>query len=191
MALPCGTKKNITPATVGVAISRLTPLMAKGLLLTNYVTPNMADELREKGVQFLDAAGNAYLNEPLLFVFVKVNRPAVAIGMKKTRRAFRPTGLQVLFALLFQPELVTAPFREIANIAGAALGTVSWVMRDLKELGFIVDMGTQGRHLTRKAELIDRWVTAFPDLLRPKLVVGRFMAFDPKWHEKTENIGLF
>jgi hypothetical protein len=151
----------------------------------------VADELRAKGVQFLDAVGNAYLNEPPLFIFVKGNRPAVPVGIEKSKRAFRPTGLQVLFAFLFRPDLISAPYREIADVARVALGTVGWVMRDLKELGFLVDMGARGRRLIRKVELVDRWVTAFPDQLRPKLVVGRFMALNPEWHENVGNIAQY
>lgn len=188
---PAVVKRNITPATIGAAIGRLAPVRNKGLLLTNYVTPNMADELRKKGVQFIDTAGNAYLNAPPLFVFVKGNRPAAVLSVEKTKRAFRPSGLQVLFAFLVRPALVTAPYREIAKVAGVALGTVGWVMRDLKELGYLVEMGTRGRRLTRKTELVDRWVTMYPDQLRPKLMVGRFRAVNPNWQEDAGDLTLY
>lgn len=183
-------KTNISPATIGSAIGRLGSDRAKGLLLTRHVTPNMAEELREKGIQFLDTAGNAYLNAPPLFIFVKGNRPAMAIGAEKTKRAFQSSGLQVLFAFLLQPSLVTAPYREIANTADVALGTVGWVVRDLKELGYLVDMGTRGRRLARKSELLNRWVTAYPEQLRPKLLIGRFRAANPHWQEETGDLSL-
>ena len=184
-------KTNITPAAIGAVIGRLNPVFPKGLLLTRYVTPNMAEELREKGVQFLDTVGNAYLNAPPLFVFVKGNRPDVAVSGEKTKRAFRPSGLQVLFALLVQPGLVTEPYREIASVADVALGTVNWVMRDLKELGYLVDMGSRGRRLIRKAELLDRWVTTYPDQLRPKLLLGRFRAANSNWQKEAGNLTSF
>jgi len=183
-------KTNVSPATIGSAIGRLGPDRSKGLLLTRHVTPNMAEELREKGIQFLDTAGNAYLNAPPLYIFVKGNRPAVAIGAEKIKRAFQPSGLQVLFAFLLQPSLAAAPYREIANTADVALGTVGWVVRDLKELGYLVDMGHRGRRLARKSELLDRWVTAYPEQLRPKLLVGRFRAANPNWQEETGDLSL-
>jgi len=183
-------KISISPATIGSIIGKLTLPKHKGLLLTRYVTPNMAEELREKGVQFLDTTGNAYLNAPPLFVFVKGNRPAVAIGGEKPKRAFQPSGLQVLFAFLLRPSLVTAPYREIANTADVALGTVGWVVRDLKELGYLVDMGHRGRRLAHKSELLDRWVTAYPEQLRPKLLIGRFRATNPNWQEENRDLSL-
>jgi len=188
---PAVVKRNISPATIGAAIGRLAPVLPEGLLLTRYVTPDMADNLRSKGVQFLDTAGNAYLNAPPLFIFVKGNRPAAAVGAEKKKRAFLPSGLQVLFALLLRPGLINAPYREIANVADVALGTVGWVIRDLKELGYLVEMGARGRRLTRKAELLDRWVTAYPEQLRPKLGIGRFRAANPDWQEQAGNLALF
>jgi len=188
---PAVVKTNITPASIGAVIGRLTPVLSKGLLLTRYVTPNMAEELRAKGVQFLDSAGNAYLNAPPLFVFVKGNRPIGAVEGEKTTRAFQASGLQVLFALLIRPELVAAPFREIASVADVALGTVGWVLGDLKRLGYLVEMGKRGRRLTRRAELLERWITAYPDQLRPKLVIGRFSATSPKWQDEAGNITTF
>lgn len=183
-------KPNIIPAFIGATIGRLTPILPKGLLLTRYVPPTLAEILREKGVQFLDAAGNAYLNTPPLFVFIKGNRRPTAVAVVKTKRAFHASGLQVLFALLLRPALIATPYREIARAADVALGTVGWVMRDLKELGYLIDMGPRGRRLTRKAELLDRWVTAYPDQLRPKLMIGRFSATTPNRQAESGKLEL-
>lgn len=188
---PAVVKTNISPANIGVALGRLIPAMPNGLLFTRYVTPNMAEDFREKGIQFLDTAGNAYLNAPPLFVFVKGNRPTVAIGVEKTKRAFQPSGLQVLFSLLLRPALAAAPYREIASAANVALGTVTWVMQDLKGLGYLIDLGGRGRRLVRKAELLDRWATTYPEQLRPKLLIGRFRAAKPNWQEEAGDLARF
>lgn len=188
---PALVQANVTMTSIGAAIGRLASVQPKGLLLARYVNPNMAEALREKDIQFLDTAGNAYLNAPPLFIFIKGNRTGAVLSIEKTKRAFRPSGLQVLFVFLLRPALVTAPYREIANAAGVALGTVGWVMRDLKELGFLVEMGSKGRRLTRMADLLNRWVTAYPEQLRPKLLIGRFRAANPSWQEKAGDITLF
>ena len=40
------------------------------LLVTSYVPPALAEQLQERRIEFLDAAGNAYLDRPIyLFVF--------------------------------------------------------------------------------------------------------------------------
>ena len=45
----------------------------------------------------------------------------------------------------------------------------------------MVDMGKRGRRLTNKEKLIERWVTTYPEQLRPKLVLGRYKAVAHDW----------
>ncbi len=45
----------------------------------------------------------------------------------------------------------------------------------------LVDMGKLGRRLANKEKLIERWVTTYPELLRPKLVLGHYKAADRNW----------
>lgn len=56
-----------------------------------------------------------------MYVYVTGNRPQER-GFMPTRdgakRAFEPKGLMVIFAFLCHPELVKAPYREIAARAG-------------------------------------------------------------------------
>lgn len=171
----------LSRATLGIAVQRLIRFQGKGILITRYVTPPLADELRKLNIQFMDVAGNAYINAAPLYVFIKGNKPVDQIRTEPLNRAFRPAGLQVIFALLCNKGCENAPFRDIAHFAAVALGTVGQVMKDLKEMGFLVDMGHRGRRLTHKENLMNRWVTAYPEQLRPKLVLGRFAATDHNW----------
>jgi hypothetical protein len=157
-------------------------LPGKALLVTRYVNPNMAERLKQTGIPFLDTLGNAYLNVPPIFVYAKGQAPQ-AFPRERPTRAFVPAGLRVVFTLFCRPELVAAPFRTIAQTAHVALGTVAWVLDDLTRLGHLLAMGKRGRRLIRKQQLLERWVAAFPNQLRPKLLLGRYAAPDPKWWE--------
>jgi len=174
----------LTTQTLGLAIEQMRRLPEKALLVTRYVNPKMAERLRGLDIPFLDTLGNAYLGDPPVFVYIHGREPQ-RFPRQRPTRAFVPAGLRVVFALLCRQELVGAPFRTIAQTAHVALGTVAWVLGDLEGLGHLVDMGEQGRRLMDKRRLLDRWVAAFPDQLRPKLVQGRYAAPDPKWWEKA------
>jgi hypothetical protein len=178
-------KARLTQATLMIAAQQLQRFPQKGLIVTDYVNPIMAERLRAMDMPFLDAAGNAYINEPPVYVYIKGNKPVETPQRKGHTRAFQPTGLKVLFAFLCHPGLENAPYREIAKAADVALGTVGWVITDLKELGYLVDMGKRGRKLTNKEKLIERWVMAYPEQLRPKLLLGRYKAADPDWWRNT------
>ena len=174
-------KTHLTQAILGMAIHQLGRFPQKGLIVTDYVNPKMAERLKAMEIPFLDVVGNAYLNEPPVYIYVKGNKPVEKSRRKPTTRAFQPTGLKVLFALLCHTKLENAPYRDIAKAADVALGTVGWVITDLKELGHLLDMGKRGRRLINKEKLIERWVTNYPELLRPRLVLGRYTAEDRDW----------
>ena len=59
----------------------------------------MAEHLKTMEIPFLDLAGNAYLNEPPVYIYTKGNKPVEQPHRKLATRAFQPTGLKVLFAL--------------------------------------------------------------------------------------------
>src|SRR5258708_5809722 len=72
-------KHRLRPEGLGPVVHRLRAWPGNGLLVTDYVTPPLADTLRDQGVEFIDAAGNAFLNQPPLLVFIKGQRPTETI----------------------------------------------------------------------------------------------------------------
>lgn len=179
-------KRALRPATLGPVLAQLERLPTPALLVTDYVTPPLAERLREQGVQFIDAAGNAFLQQPPLLVWVKGQRlPNMPKTGDMRGRAFQPTGLQVLFALLCKPEIVDWPYREIAKQAGVAHGTVGWVMPELPRLGFIGTLKGK-RRLLNGPKLLQRWVEAYARTLRPKLVLERWHADALGWAVKLD-----
>jgi len=179
-------KRNLTRATLGANVYQMRKFREKVVLVTRYITPQIAEQLKEMDIPFLDMAGNAYLNEPPLFIFIKGEKAEEDYRKDHPTRAFQQTGLQVIFALLCNPRLENAPYREIAKQADVALGTVNWVMVDLRERGFLVDMGKRGRRLVKKENLLARWAAAYPDKLRLKKRVGTYTAADIDWWKNTD-----
>jgi hypothetical protein len=122
------------------------------------------------------------INHFPLFVYIQGNKNDTnwKIGAHG-QRAFTKTGLQVVFALLCNPELANEPIRYIADIAGVAIGTVDAVFNNLKEFKFLIDRGKRGRRLLNKENLLERWVTGFLETLRKRLIVGKYSAIDQNW----------
>jgi len=178
-------KRGLRPAFLGAVLQQLERLGDQALLVTDYVTPPLADELRARRVAFIDTAGNAYLDRPPLLVWVKGQRPAKRAAAQTAGRAFQATGLQVVFALLCHPEQVDLPYREIAKLAGVAHGTVGWVMAELPKLGFVAEVGGK-RRLLQPERLLQQWVEAYARTLRAKLVLGRFKAEKLDWWETVD-----
>ncbi len=169
-------RRAVTPQIVGPIIQNLKRLGDQALLITDYVTPPLADKLREQRVAFLDAAGNAYLDRPPLLIWVKGQRPAAKLVPPETGRAFQAGGLQVLFALLCNPQVIDKPYRELAKLAGVAHGTVGWVMADLHQSRNVLTVrGARGkRRLFDAKRLLGQWAEAYARTLRPRTLLGRY-----------------
>ena len=174
-------KTRVNRATVAMEIAQLRPEKQDSILITGYTTPPLADLMKANGLFFMDTAGNAYIDKPPLFVYIKGNKPAKKTKTTVPRRLFKPAGLKVVFALLNVPDMVSWSYRKIAVTADVALGTVDWTFRDLKEMGFLIEMGKGNRRLTKLSILMQRWIEAYPDQLRPKLIIDQFMADNFEW----------
>jgi hypothetical protein len=179
-------KARVTRATVAMEKAQPTALARDRILVTEYVTPPMADLMRTIGLFFMDTAGNAYINKPPLYVFIKGNKLPENLKAAHTKRLFKPAGLKVVFALLNNPQMIEWPYRQIAAVTEVALGTVDWIFRDLKEMGFLLEMGNRKRKITHPVPLLKRWVEAYPEQLRPKLGIERFKADDPEWWKNVD-----
>jgi len=174
-------KARVTRATVGIKQLDLFNREEKTLLITEYVTPPIADQLKGQNIFFIDTAGNAYINEPPLYVFIKGNKPLLTLKAEPQKRLFKPSGLRAVFVLLNNPKMINKPYRNIAKAAGVALGTIGWLIRDLKEMGFCIEIDKRNRKLMNLENLFKRWVEAYPEQLRPKLILERFETNNHNW----------
>ena len=186
-------------SNVNVLIAKMKILGDKYLLITDYVNPNLAETFREHGVGFIDAVGNAYINTPPLYVFVKGNKRQSLDSVVQTQkskqtsgRAFRTSGIKVLYALMRDPELLNKTYREIATAAGISLGSIGLIFEDLKQSGFLTER-KRGNFATRilrnNNSLYDKWVFAYTTQLRPKLFLGRFDSkYDFDWKDELDEL---
>lgn len=103
--------------------------------------------------------------------------PSGYLAPRRTTRAFNASGLRVIFSLLLHPRLVGSAYRKIADMSGVSLGTIGWVLTDLKERGYVEELGvSRARVLSNPLELLDRWVEAYPEKLLPDIESGSFQA---------------
>ena len=169
-----------------LALYRQGQNLTRQIMVLPQVTANMADKLRQDGIQFLDTAGNGFIHQLPLYLFVKGNKAANVSPTPATPRAFKQTGLRVLYALLCNPGLENETYRVIAEKTQVALGMVNWVVKDLIELGFLFEVGA-GRarqlRLVEKERLLEGSVTAYAEQLRPKLLLGRYRGAEGWWQE--------
>lgn len=160
---------------------RRLPIGQAGLLVADYINPNLADRLRAQGIQFIDTAGNAFVHSPPIHIFIKGNRKPRSDLMEPqvTGRAFRSTGLKVIFALLNDPALLNASYRELAEQARVSLGSIGGIFLELIKLGYVeIEVLTERKRIAQPHKLMEKWVEAYPVNLRRKLILGQFVTSD-------------
>src|ERR1044072_7765636 len=96
-------KKYLTNDTLGALTTQIRHTRPRGILVTHHVTPNQSDKLKKLNVPFFDTAGNTLLADETLFVFISGRRPEHEKPKDKPNRAFQPSGLRTVFALLSNP----------------------------------------------------------------------------------------
>lgn len=141
------------------------------LIYTSYVTPQRAEVMRRAGVQYLDTAGNTWLEfgEVLIEISTRA-KPAPQRGTTHTSGyLFTPSRAKIIFALLTWPRLWDEPQRRIAECARTSLGQVHQTLAQLRELGY-----DPGQESPARASLLDLWAAAYPSGLGARIGVAGY-----------------
>lgn len=143
------------------------------IVIANRILPGIKNELRENGIAYLEANGNLFIQNKGTYVWLDQNKP-LELPREKTNRAFTKAGLQVVFLFLQAPEFINKPYRAIAEAADTALGNVNNVITGLEQLGFLLRKTKDELILNNKKDLLDKWIIAYQEKLKPTLHVGNF-----------------
>lgn len=154
------------------------------LLICNYISDEEGARLRAANVNYLDNVGNAYLDIPPIYVLIQGKKPKERFNADRGIKLFTETGLKVILALLADGRLLNASYRCIADHASVSMGTIGWVLRELKNQGFIQSHGTQYRWLDREL-LLRKWVDAFP-VLKQKHLLGSYYCHVADWWKSID-----
>ncbi|MDP2363015.1 MAG: type IV toxin-antitoxin system AbiEi family antitoxin [Ignavibacteria bacterium] len=160
-------------ARLGLVTNQLKGMRGIPLLITEYVNPELMETIEDYGINFIDATGNAYIKVPPLFIKIKGNKREAK--KKNNKGIVNTAALQTIFTILCNPELEKNPIREIANMANVAVGTVHKTLKDLQEQGYLITKNDE-HVLVNKKDLLERWVTLYPERLKPKFWLGRYEA---------------
>jgi len=143
------------------------------LVFSPFVGSKTATALRRMGINYLDAAGNAWITFDDVLVDIQGRtRPDSAVPTDtrpKRGSLLTPRSAQVVFALLAWPDLWEQSRRQLARAAGVSLGQAHNTATMLNDRGY--HAGTGGR---AQKPLLDLWTSAFLGGLAEKLTLGTF-----------------
>lgn len=174
-------KSAVRTSNQGLVMSQLEEMKQNSnrpiILIAEYISKNATEELKERGFNYIDIAGNAFIKFNDLVIFIEGQKKAKKEKTNQSR-AFQEAGLKILFHLLYKPEHLQDSYRKIAEIADVSIGSVSNVMGELEELNFLLKTNDK-RVLKNTDELLERWIVEFNAVLRPRIVRKRMRFVDP------------
>ncbi len=165
-------KNNGSPAVLLRVMDKLAE--EKGLLIAKHITGQGRDLLEQRGINYLDIAGNCFIQHEN-GIFLQIKGQAMPEEFKETKhKAFNANGIKLIYVLMLQPDLINAPYRSIAEAASIASSTVGNILDDLKAAKFLYQKNENERVLANLPELLAQWVTAYHQKLKPKMFRGKF-----------------
>lgn len=164
----------------------LHPQNQDAVLISTFISPNQAKILKAHNKQFVDLAGNTFINTPEVYIDIQGKKKSTLNEhfelQTLTGKAFQPKGMKVVLMLLLQPELINAPLRTIAKMSEVSLGTAKQVVDDLMVQGFVVEKRSsvhkQHKELTNVRSLITKWFDAYPTKFAVKFRQEIYIAQD-------------
>lgn len=137
------------------------------MLIAERLYPNVKRNLEKAHINWMDGAGNIYLKNEDHFIWIEHHTTTPA--KEKTNRAFNKTGLKVVFLFLHDEAWLNKTYREIAETADVALGNIKYILDGLKQKNLLIKETKERYKLIHKKKLLDQWLTAFTDELKPRL----------------------
>ncbi|MFV8342262.1 type IV toxin-antitoxin system AbiEi family antitoxin [Flavobacterium sp. XS2P39] len=140
------------------------------LFIAKYISKSSANLLKNSNLNYLDASGNAYIKKDDLFICIEGQKTDKYD--KDQSRAFQEAGLKLILLLLSKPESLVYSYRELSDKTDVSIGSVSNIFSELEDLKFVLRT-KQKRIIKNKKELIERWVIAYNEVLKPRILRKR------------------
>lgn len=185
-------KSEIRASNKGMVFNEIENLKQKTkkpiIAIAKFIASDIARELKDKEINYIDRAGNAFIKQGELLIYITGQKPDKPANFNQSR-AFQESGIKLIFQLLTQPEDLQLSYRSLAEKTGIALGSVSIIMKELEDLRFVVKT-KDSRYMKNKKDLMERWIMAYNDVLRPRLLKKRFRFSTNNAYNKWEDLPL-
>jgi len=146
------------------------------ILAAPYVPRQLGRELASRGANYIDLEGNCHLRLGESYLALIEGR--IPPRKSPEGRGLRAEGHQVQFVILAQPELLSEGIVKIAEQAGTGKTTVANSLGKMEAEGILSVVGNK-RRLINARLLLDRWLTGYANVVRPRLLLGRYRTQDP------------
>ena len=159
------------------------------MVIAENLFPKIKDALVEHRIAYIEMNGNINIETENILLKVEGKRKKY-LQPEKYGRAFTKAGLKVILLFLTNENNINDTYREIAKNAGIAIGNIKLIHEGLIEQGYALKLNEKERKLTNKKELLQKWVTAYIEKLKPTIYIGNFRFNNPNGFLKWKDLNL-
>ena len=185
-------KPEITQGNKGIVLQQLKDSSREEnlpvLLVTKYIPSGIAKTFVDEGISYIDTAGNCNIQQNN-FILIIEGKKIERLPKTNQPRAFQDAGIKLIYSLLVNSDNINKSFRELAELSQIALGSVSTIIQELADLRFVLKTKNK-KVLKNKLELLQRWVIAYNDVLRPKLLLKKMSFANKLDYANWNNLNL-
>lgn len=138
------------------------------IVVSDFIANESKEVFKNNKINYMDTSGNAFIFSKKLRVLIDGRKKSKNDVNNSNAKIFQEAGIKLIYVLLTNPEASKYSLRELAAKAGIALGSVSNIMKELEEENFIIKTSKE-RKLKNREELLQKWVAAYNQVLKPKL----------------------
>ena len=192
----CIVKNTVTTSNFGSVKCQLEEIQSKlnkpTLLILQSIYPKLLKEFSQNGINCIDASGNCMIKMEGLIIHIEKKKAYTekdsALSLTKNR-LFQEAGLKIIFRLLDDPAWANLSYRNMQDSAMVSIGSISIIMKELIKSGYILKT-KNGKFIKKRKELLERWVIAYNDVLKPNLFMKRMSFKDMQTKNKWKDIQL-
>jgi hypothetical protein len=177
-------RKQDVPQIIELFMKSVNGYPHQKLLIAQYIPGPVKEELKKNHINYLEAAGNCFIQLDNLFLFVN-DRKAAPVRRTSDGKLWNKTGLKYLYAVLADSEMLALPLREQATMAGIALGNLTGLREELNQYLKLGNLRVAG---PTREKLLERWGVQYNHTLRPALAMGTFRFLKPEMREDWRNL---
>ena len=189
----CEIKKSVLPSSIPSLKETIDSLDIKNqkvqgaIILAHYISTNAREILHQKNLNYADTGGNIFIRDNTFHVYIETGQSDRSALTSEAGRAFTNAGLKVLYqffrsderrdlndSLVFEGENshgvnLNSSYSNIALQASVSKDTVSKVIQDLLEQGYILRKNSSEYKWKEKKVTFERWVSRINEIMRPSL----------------------
>jgi len=166
------TRTNLSYALAAGFIEQARSFGGSWMLFAPYIAGKIGLHLATNRINYADAVGNCHiqLHTGELLAHVEGKKPR---RDETEQSGSRAPGYQLLFAILAKPALLDQPVRQLAAAAGIGKTAAADQLKRLQKRG-LIQRTPSGSAILRRREILDRWLSAYVDIVRPSWSCGQY-----------------